>query len=138
MFEEPFEIELHEDDDPNRPCISIYSGLIDSPLFNGYEKLLLIHLLSHSTAEIDAVNTATISIKKLNESTKISRPTIYRRIKDLEEKGVLVKKKNISIDNGNTANTYKILNYISVWDSTTLEVLKERTDKIKREVLMND
>ena len=111
---------------------------MDSLLFNGYEKLLLIYFLTHSTMEINTINTTTVSVKKLNESTKISKPTIYKRIKDLEEKGVLIKEKNISIDNGNTANTYKILNYTTVWNCKTLEELKKETDKIKREVLTND
>ena len=132
------EIEWNESNNTNKPSMKIYDSLMDSLLFNGYEKLLLIYFLTHSTMEINTINTTTVSVKKLNESTKISKPTIYKRIKDLEKKGVLVKEKNISIDNGNTANTYKILNYTTVWNCKTLEELKKETDKIKREVLTND
>ena len=132
------EIEWNESNNTNKPSMKIYDSLMDSLLFNGYEKLLLIYFLTHSTMEINTINTTTVSVKKLNESTKISKPTIYKRIKDLEEKGVLIKEKNISIDNGNTANTYKILNYTTVWNCKTLEELKKETDKIKREVLTND
>lgn len=138
MLDESFEVKSIEDNDLNRPHIEIYNGLMNSLLFDGYEKLLLIYLLANSNAKINAINAATISIKKLNEITKISKPTIYNRIKGLEEKGVLMKKNNVSTDNGNTANTYKVLNYTSVWDCKTLEELREETNKIKRKVLAND
>lgn len=100
--------------------------------------MLLIYLIAQSSAKIDTMNTATISIRKLCEYTKISKPTVYKHIKKLEEKGVLIKQNNSTSDNGNVANTYKILNYISVWDYETLDELKKETDKIKGEVLIND
>lgn len=134
---EQFEVRLMEDNNPNRAYIEVYNGLLDSPLFDGCETLLLICIMMGSTAQIDSINTATISINKLCRYSKMSKKTVCRYIKKLEEKGVLIKQRNSTPDNGNTANTYKILNYISVWDCKTMEELKRETDKIKSEVLIN-
>lgn len=130
---ELFKVELYEDNNSNRPYIEIYNGLLDSQLFDRYETMLLIHLLAHSAAEIDTICSATMSINEISKKTRISKPTLLRRIKRLEEKGILIKQKNFSLHNGIGANTYKILNYISAWDCKTLEELKEVTDKIKKE-----
>lgn len=134
-MDEQFEVRLCTDNNPDRAYVEIYNGLLDSLLFDGYDKLILIYLMTQSTYEINSINTITISMRKLCESTQISKPTIYKHIKNLEEKGVLIKQNNSTADNGNTANTYKILNYISVWDCETLEELKKETDKIKGEVI---
>lgn len=138
MVGEQFEVRLMEDNNPNRAYIEVYNGLLDSPLFDGCETLLLIFIMMESTAQIDSINTATISVSKLCKYSKMSKKTVYKYIKKLEEKGVLIKQHNSTPDSGNIANTYKVLNYISVWDCKTMEELKKETDKIKREVSIND
>lgn len=133
-FDQPFEVRLKEDNDPNRPHFYLYNGLITSQLFNTRELVLLIYLIaSADNSEPNQINTATISINKLSQMTKISKATIHKYIKLLEEKGVLIKKKHISEDNGYLANTYEILNFVSVWDCKTLDELKEETNRIKSE-----
>lgn len=136
LEDEPFEVELLEDDDPDRLGISIYTGVMDSPLFNANEMMLIISLLmkSNSKMEIDTINTTTISINALSKMLLINKKRTCKSIKKLEEKGVLIKKKNIDEDNGTLANTYKILNFESVWDCKTLEELKKETDRIKSEI----
>lgn len=137
--DEPFEVRLSEKHDPDRPGTSIYSGVMESPLLNMYEMLLVICMLvkSNNEIEIDAVNTVKISINRLREITKMSKKNICKDIKTLEKKGVLIKEKDVSPNDGNIENTYKILNYISVWDSATLKELKEKTDEIKREMSLH-
>lgn len=137
-FDEPFEVKLIQDNDPNRPHFYIYNGLLESDLFNANEKMLLIHLIAFAdNSEPNQINTITISITKLSQKLGISKATICKYIKLLEKKGVLVKKNRVSEDNAYLSNTYKILNYTSAWDCKTLEELKQETDKIKNEVLIN-
>ena len=133
----PFKIVLHTYDKPDKPHFYIYSGLMESPLFNAHEILLLIHLIgfSDNNAPNQVIET-TISINKLSQKTKISKATVCKYIKSLEEKGVLLKKIHITEDCGYLTNTYEIMNFVSVWDCQTLEELKEKTEKIKREVLL--
>lgn len=133
--DEPFEVRLVEDNNPDRPGIRIYTGIMDSPLFNANEMMLIISLLmkSNSKMEIDTINTTTISINALSKMLLINKKRTCKSIKKLEEKGVLIKERDVSPDDGDIENTYKVLNYLSVWDSTTLDELKENTDKIKKE-----
>ena len=137
MVGEQFELRLIEDNNPNRKYIKVYDGLIDSPLFDACETLLLICIMMESTAQINSINTATMSTSKLCKYSSMCKQTVYRYIKKLEEKGVLIKQRNSTPNNCNIANTYKVLNYISVWDCKTLKELKKETDRIKREVLIN-
>lgn len=137
-FNEPFEIQLIEDSNPDRPHFYIYTGLLNSDLFNANEVMLIIHLIAFAdNSEPNQVNITTISINKLSQKLGISKSTVCKYIKLLENKGVLIKKSRISKDNGYLSNTYEILNYNSVWDCETLEELKKETDKIKNEVLIN-
>lgn len=131
-FDEPFEIVLEEDRNPNRGSFYIYNGLLDSQLFSAHEVLLLVHLIGFANNnEINQINTTVISINKLSKKTGISKATVCKYIKSLEEKGVLIKKNRISKENGYIANVYDILNFTSVWDCTTLDELKEETNRIK-------
>lgn len=131
-FDEPFEIVLKEDIDPNRTSFYIYNGLLDSQLFNAHEVLLLVHLIGFAdNNDPNQINTTVISINKLSKKTGISKATVCKYIKSLEEKGVLIKKNRISKENGYIANVYDILNFDSVWDCTTLDELKEETNRIK-------
>lgn len=131
-FDEPFEVVHKEKEDSNRTSFSIYHGLLDSQLFNAHEVLLLIHLIGFAdNNDIDQINTTVISINKLSKKTGISKATVCKYIKSLEEKGVLMKKNRISKENGYIANIYDILNFTSVWDCVTLDELKRETDKIK-------
>ena len=137
-FDEPFEIKLVEDNNPNRPHFYIYNGLLDSELFNANEVMLIIHLIAFAdNSEPNQINTTTISINKLSQKLGMSKSTVCKYIKLLENKGVLIKKNRVSEDNGYLSNTYEVLNFISVWDCETLEELKQETDKIKNEVLIN-
>lgn len=131
-FEEPFEFTLEEGRDPSRTSFYIYNGLLDSQLFNAHEVLLLVHLIGFAdNNDIDQINTTVISINKLSKKTGISKATVCKYIKSLEEKGVLIKKNRVSKENGYIANVYDILNFTSVWDCATLDELKKETDKIK-------
>ena len=88
-FEEHFEVVLKEDGDSNRASFYIYNGLLDSQLFNAHEVLLLVHLIAFAdNNDIDQVNTTVISINKLSKKTGISKATVCKYIKSLEEKGV--------------------------------------------------
>ena len=101
--DEPFEVRLVGDNDPDRPGTSIYSGVMESPLLNMYEMLLVICMLvkSNNEIEIDTVNTVTVSINELRKITKMSKKNICKDIKSLEEKGVLIKEKDVSPNDGN-------------------------------------
>lgn len=137
-FDEPFEVSVMEDNNPDRPYINVYIGLMKSLLFDGYEKMLIIYLMRFSdTSETDCINTSTISVNDICKKAKMSKTTVYNRIKQLEKKGVLVKQYNNTLDSGKMANTYRLLNYASVWDCETLEELKEITDEIKKEALLD-
>lgn len=133
-FERPFEVKIKENNDPSRPHFYLCNGLITSKLFSTREVMLLIYLIAFAdNNEPNQINTTTISINKLSQRTKVSKATIYKYIKLLEEKGVLIKKKHISEDNGYLANTYQILNFVSVWNCKTLDELKKETNRIKSE-----
>jgi len=134
-FDEPFEVILKEDDDPNRASFYIYNGLLDSQLFNAHEVMLLVHLIGFSdNSEPNQINTTVISINKLSKKTGISKATVCKYIKSLEKKGVLIKEKRISKENGYIANVYSILNFNSVWDCKTLDELRGETDRIKERI----
>ena len=97
--------------------------------------MLLVHLIAFAdNNEPNKINTTTISINKLSEKVGISKATVCKYIKSLEEKGVLIKKNRISKENGYIANVYDILNFTSVWDCITLDDLKKETNRIKSEV----
>lgn len=134
-FDEPFVIELAEHDEHDRPHFYIYNGLLDSDLFNAHEVLLLVHLIGFAdNSEPNRINTTSISINKLSKKTGISKTTVCKYIKSLEEKGVLIKNNRMSKENGYIANVYDILNFTSVWDCKTLDELKKETDKIKGKI----
>lgn len=134
-----FEVRLAEDNNSDRLGTRIYNGVMELPLLDMYEMLLVIFLLmkSNSETEIDTINTVTISINKLTKMTLMSAKDVKRSIKKLEKKGILIREQSVSLDDIDAENTYRVLNYYSVWDSTTLEELKENTDKIKREMSLN-
>jgi DNA-binding transcriptional ArsR family regulator len=135
-YDEPFEVTVYEDADSNRPYIEVYDGLINSFLIDWFDKLLIIYLMmSSDTSKINCVNTATVSIREICQKTKMSKPTICKHIRILEEKGIIIKQENNTPNNKRIANTYKLLNYVSVWDCKTLNELKNVTNKIKSEVL---
>ena len=137
-FNEPFQIELIENNDPNRLHFYVYNGLLDSDLFNANEIMLIIHLIAFAdNSGPNHIGTTTISINRLSQKLGMSKATVCKYIKLLENKGVLIKKIRVSEDNGYLSNTYEILNYNSVWDCKTIEELREETDKIKDEVLIN-
>ena len=132
MKNELFETVLEKSNDYNSSSVYIYNGLLDSQLFNAHEVLLLVHLIGFANNnELNQINTTIISINKLSKKTGISKATVCKYIRSLEEKGVLVKKNRISKESGYIANVYDILNFTSVWDCMTLDELKEETDKIK-------
>lgn len=135
IFDKPFEVKIFEDHDLSRPHFYIYNGLLVSELFNAHEVFLLMYLIGLAdNNKTNRINTTVISIKKLSEKIGMSKTTVCKYIRLLEEKGVLIKKNRISKENGYIANEYNILNFISVWDCKTLEELKKETDRIKREV----
>lgn len=123
------------------PYFYFDNAILTSNLFNMYEQMIIIYLIGLSenekTKKIDIVNELTISISEFAEKTKMSRTGIANYLRRLEKKGVLVKINNESEEEGYMANTYKLLNFASVWDCKTLEELKNETDRIKREVLLN-
>lgn len=132
-FDEPFEVRIEEDNDPNRPHFYLYNGLLTSPLFNAHETILLIYLIASSdNNEPDQINIATISVNELSKKTGMNKAMVSKYIKSLEKKGVVIRKNSISGEDGCVANTYEILNFISVWDCKTLDKLKKETNKIKK------
>lgn len=132
-LDEPFEVRILEDNDPNRPHFYIYTGLLDSTLFNADETILIIYLIASAyDNDTDTINIATISINRLSKKLGMSRADVCKHIKSLEEKGVLVRKELVS-DDDYFDNIYMILNYISVWDCKTLDELKKETDRIKKQ-----
>ena len=133
-FDEPFEVRLLEDDSPDRPYFYVYTGLLESNLFNANETILIIYLIASAyDNEIDTVNTITINIDGASQVLGMSRSDVCKYVKSLEKKGILFKKDPVSEDNDCFDGTYDILNHISVWDCRTLDELKKETDRIKRE-----
>lgn len=134
-FDEPLEDAFKKNNHCNKSHFYIYNGLLESQLFNIHEVMLLVHLIAFAdNNEPNKINTTTISINKLSEKVGISKATVCKYIKSLEEKGVLIKKNRISKENGYIANVYDILNFTSVWDCITLDDLKKETNRIKSEV----
>ena len=132
-LDKPFEVRILEDNDPDRPRFYIYTGLLDSDLFNADETILIIYLIASAyDNEINTINTTAISMNRLSQQLGMSRVDVRKYIKVLEEKGVLVKKGSVS-DDDHFDNIYMILNYISVWDCKTLDELKKETDRIKKQ-----
>lgn len=133
-LDEPFEVQLLEDNNPDRPHFYIYTGLLDSDLFDANETILIIYLIASAhDNEINTINTTAISINRVSQKLGMSRVDVRKYIKLLEEKGVLVKKGLVSEDDDCFDNTYMVLNYISVWDCKTLDELKRVTDRIKKQ-----
>lgn len=134
-FNEPFEVAVNEDSNNDRPHFDIYHGMILSELFNGDEKMLLMQLIaSADNSNPNQINTTTISVNKLSRETGKGKTAVYKYIQSLEEKGVLIKENPVPEDNGSITDTYKILNFESVWDCRTLDELKKETDRIKSEL----
>lgn len=141
-LEKPFVVEVQEDNEANRPHFYIYNGIMESSLFDASEKLLIIYLIGFSEnnleSNIDIVNITKISINNLCKKIRMSKSTLYKYLKSLEQKGILIKEFNMSAENGYTANTYKILNFASIWNCETLEELQNEANRIKKEVLTNE
>lgn len=134
-LDEPFEVRLIEDNNPDRPHFYIYSGLLDSLLFNADEKMFIIYLIgSAEDSGVDRINTISASIDRLSQKMRIDRSSVCKNIRSLKEKGVLIKK-DISAENStDPICAYGVLNYVSVWDCKTFDELKKETDRIKLEV----
>lgn len=80
------------------------------------------------------INTTTISINKLSQEIRKGKAVVYKYIQSLEEKGVVIKANPVSEDSGSITDTYKILNFESMWDCKTLDELKKETDRIKSKI----
>ena len=125
-LDKPFEVRILEDNDPDRPRFYIYTGLLDSDLFNADETILIIYLIASAyDNEINTINTTAISINKLSQKLGMSRVDVHKHIKSLEEKGVDL------IAAEDTRHSRKLLNYFEISTPLTSYHEYNKYDKAK-------
>ena len=89
-LDKPFEVRILEDNDPDRPRFYIYTGLLDSDLFNADETILIIYLIASAyDNEINTINTTAISINRVSQKLGMSRVDVEAELKVGEKVNVI-------------------------------------------------
>lgn len=98
-----------------------HNEFIDSELLSGYEKLVFIAIKRHLNSESSQ---AFPSIKTICKHTGLSKPTVIKAIKSLEDKEILTVQHRESEDRGHMSNLYTLMDYKEMWKASSTADMK--------------
>ena len=98
-----------------------HNEFIDSKLLSGYEKLVFIAIKRHLNSESSQ---AFPSIKTICSHTGLSKPTVIKAIKSLEDKEILAVEHRESEERGHMSNLYTLMDYKEMWKAPSAKDMK--------------
>lgn len=98
-----------------------HNEFIDSELLSGYEKLVFMAIKRHLNSESSQ---AFPSIKTICSHTGLSKPTVIKAIKSLEDKEILTVEHRESEDRGHMSNLYTLMDYKEMWKASSAKDMK--------------
>ena len=98
-----------------------HNEFIDSKLMSGYEKLVFIAIKRHLNSESSQ---AFPSIKTICSHTGLSKPTVIKAIKSLEDKEILAVEHRESEERGHMSNLYTLMDYKEMWKAPSAKDMK--------------
>lgn len=108
-----------------RPFIMVYHDFLESELLdNPYQITLYICLKKFANEN----NQCFPSLKRLSILAKMSISKVKTTLNELEEKGVIAKENRIKPNRGATSNLYTLYDYKELWNSESIEQIKETVD----------
>lgn len=99
----------------------LHNEFIDSKLLSGNEKLVFIAIKRHLNSESLQ---AFPSIKTICNHTGMSKPTVVKAIKSLEEKEILTVERRESDERGHMSNLYTLMDCKEIWKATSVDNMK--------------
>ena len=108
-----------------RPFVMAYWDFIESDLFDWNEKRLVIILKKFA----DCNNQCFPSIKTLCKFSQLSKMTVLKALRSLEEKKIITIEHREDADNNrNQSNLYTLYDYPELWNAESIEQIKETVD----------
>lgn len=98
-----------------------HNEFIDSELLSGYEKLVFMAIKRHLNSESSQ---AFPSIKTICSHTGLSKPTVIKAIKSLEDKEILTVEHRESEDRGHISNLYTLVDFKEIWKAHSAKDMK--------------
>lgn len=98
-----------------------HNEFIDSELLSGYEKLVFMAIKRHLNSESSQ---AFPSIKTICSHTGLSKPTVIKAIKSLEDKEILTVEHRESEDRGHMSNLYTLMDFKEIWKASSAKDMK--------------
>ena len=98
-----------------------HNEFIDSEFLSGYEKLVFMAIKRHLNSESSQ---AFPSIKTICSHTGLSKPTVIKAIKSLEDKDILMVEHRESEDRGHMSNLYTLVDYKEIWKAPNMKDMK--------------
>ena len=99
----------------------LHNEFIDSELLSGNEKLVFIAIKRHLNSESLQ---AFPSIKTICKHTGMSKPTVVKAIKSLEEKEILSVERRESDERGYISNLYTLMDFKEIWKAPSMKDMK--------------
>lgn len=114
-----------------RPFIMIYQDFLESDLLDNYfQKLVYIYLKKFT----DSKNQCYPSVKTISKQSGISVNKVKITLKELEEKGIIVKVNRNRPDGGKSSNLYTLYDYAEIWSvgsSENVAAVAEEVSEMK-------
>lgn len=98
-----------------------HNEFIDSEFLSGYEKLVFMAIKRHLNSESSQ---AFPSIKTICSHTGLSKPTVIKAIKSLEDKEILAVEHRESEERGHMSNLYTLMDYKEMWKAPSAKDMK--------------
>lgn len=100
----------------------VNNGLIETDLLTEHEKMVYIVIRKHLNQE---KQTAFPGMATIAREARISKSQVLRAIKGLEEKGLLIVKRQITKYNEKKTNIYRFNDFAELWKARTVDELKK-------------
>lgn len=110
-----------------------HNEFIETDLLDCYEKLVFMAIKRHIN---NNDNTAFPSIKKICNHTRLSKPTVIKAIKGLEEKHIITVEHRESNSKGHMNNLYTLYDYKEMWTVSSKKEIATVIDKIEEQQLV--
>lgn len=112
----------------------IHNEFIETDLLDGYEKLVFIAIKRHISNQD---YTAFPSIKKICSHTRLSKPTVIKAIKGLEDKHIIKVEHRESDSKGHMSNLYTLYDYKNMWKASSKSELAAVVDEEEEQRIIN-
>ncbi len=100
----------------------VNNGLIETDLLTEHEKMVYIVIRKHLNQE---KQTAFPGMATIARESRISKSQVLRAIKGLEEKGLLIVKRQTTKYNEKKTNIYRFNDFADLWKARTVDELKK-------------